>query len=636
MSANTYPSPASSATQSNVEPELVAQPSPTTSRAPDHYQTQSNLQHASTALQAAYRRIRQVRRSLLELSDAIPTRDWENRVEGDSELRPRHEAIMLTGSMFDDSGESSDEPFEVERLRGALPAMEGRDFERQSDSARSSLYLDFVRENDMSDVPSRYSRLPLAPLGSISESTTPPPAPAPPPLILNSPISPPRLPRRSLLESGLLRRRELSDDPSTTTGRRVAALEAAGSSNYAESPVAMSGSDELLTLPLSAERDFEHLRSIVRQRRSDPGVSARVDLLLENIRRTNADRPTRSLDTPNAPRNGSQNTSNPTPRTSYGSRRFRYSRPTSMQSPVSPSSDRLSLLSNFSIQNLPTPTSSILSHPPLLFDEPLSYVQPSDPNFQSRSALDRDGSTADDQERRGYYISRRLNSEGQEHVHNVQVDWSDDAMAWLMPTRDRLLQDQSAQSRIHTRRPRDGTITGPRVTTSPPPEPTAHRRHWARLDADGNEIPYDEEEEIERNRFHQRLRTHERRLTAQPVTEPSLQRLSDLVPVTQTSISADDDATIYRRPRVRLGRLEGGDAFEYNRASLDLSSGQYDYLYPSRRTAPSNEDPEYYGSDVPFYVDPLPMPLSDMVSSPSSRLEKSAVRVHKNASLAGR
>lgn len=543
---------------------------------------------------------------------------------------------MLTGSMFDDSGESSDEPFEVERLRGALPAMEGRDLERQSDSARSSLYLDFVRENDMSDVPSRYSRLPLAPLGSISESTTPPPAPAPPPLILNSPISPPRLPRRSLLESGLLRRRELSDDPSTTTGRRVAALEAAGSGNYAESPVAMSGSDELLTLPLSAERDFEHLRSIVRQRRSDPGVSARVDLLLENIRRTNADRPTRSLDTPNAPRNGSQNTSNPTPRTSYGSRRFRYSRPTSMQSPVSSSSDRLSLLSNFSIQNLPTPTSSILSHPPLLFDEPLSYVQPSDPNFQSRSALDRDGSTAEDQERRGYYISRRLNSEGQEHVHNVQVDWPDDAMAWLMPTRDRLLQDQSAQSRIHTRRPRDGTITGPRVTTSPPPEPTAHRRHWARLDADGNEIPYDEEEEIERNRFHQRLRTHERRLTAQPVTEPSSQRLSDLVPVTQTSISADDDATIYRRPRVRLGRLEGGDPFEYNRASLDLSSSQYDYLYPSRRTAPSNEDPEYYGSDVPFYVDPLPMPLSEMVSSPSSRLEKSAVRVHKNASLAGR
>ncbi|PBK76677.1 hypothetical protein ARMSODRAFT_948502 [Armillaria solidipes] len=635
MSANTYPSPASSATQSNVEPELVAQPSSTTSRAPDHYQTQSNLQHASTALQAAYRRIRQVRRSLLELSDAIPTRDWENRVEGDSELRPRHDAIMLTGSMFDDSGESSDEPFEVDRLRGALPAMEGRDLERQSDSARSSLYLDFVRENDMSDVPSRYSRLPLAPLGSISESTTPPPAPAPPPLILNSPISPPRLPRRSLLESGLLRRRELSDDPSTTTGRRVAALEAAGSSNYADSPIAMSGSDELLTLPLSAERDFEHLRSIVRQRRSDPGVSARVDLLLENIRRTNADRPTRSLDTPNAPRNGSQNTSNPTPRTSYGSRRFRYSRPTSMQSPVSPSSDRLSLLSNFSIQNLPTPTSSILSHPPLLFDEPLSYVQPSDPNFQSRSAVDRDGSTAEDQERRGYYISRRLNSEGQEHVHNVQVDWSDDAMAWLMPTRDRLLQDQSAQSRIHSRRPRDGTITAPRVTTSPPPEPTAHRRHWARLDADGNEIPYDEEEEIERNRFHQRLRTHERRLTAQPVTEPS-QRLSDLVPVTQTSIYADDDATIYRRPRVRLGRLEGGDPFEYNRASLDLSSGQYDYLYPSRRTAPSNEDPEYYGSDVPFYVDPLPMPLSEMVSSPSSRLEKRAVRVHKNASLAGR
>ncbi|KAK0208884.1 hypothetical protein DFS33DRAFT_1306180 [Desarmillaria ectypa] len=634
MSANTYPSPASSATQSNVEPELVAQPPATTSRASDHYQTQTNLQHASTALQAAYRRIRQVRRSLLELSDAIPTRDWDNRVEGDSELRPRHDAIMLTGSMFDDSGESSDEPFEVDRLRGALPAMEGRDLERQSDPARSSLYFNLVRENDISDVPSRYSRLPLAPLGSISESTTPPLAPAPPPLILNSPISPPRLPRRSLLESGLLRRRELSDDPSTTTGRRVATLEAASSNNYTDSPVAMSASDELLTLPLSAERDFEHLRSIVRQRRSDPGVSARVDLLLENIRRTNGDRPTRSLDSPNA-RNGSQNASNPTPRTSYGSRRFRYSRPTSVQSPVSPSSDRLSLLSNFSIQNLPTPTSSILSHPPLLFDEPLSYVQPSDPNFQSRSALDRDGSTTEDQDRRGYYISRRLNSEGQEHVHNVQVDWSDDAMAWLMPTRDRLQQDQSAQSRIHTRRPRDGTITGPRMTMSPPPESTTHRRHWARLDADGNEIPYDEEEEIERNHFH-RLRTHERRLTAQPVIEPSSQRLSDLVPITQTSIYADDDATIYRRPRVRLGRLEGGDLFEYNRASLDLSSGQYDYLYPSRRTAPSNEDPEYYGSNVPFYVDPLPMPLSEMVSSPSSRLKKNAIRVHKNASLAGR
>ncbi len=140
MSANTYPSPASSATQSNVEPELVAQPSSTTSRAPDHYQNTVEPSARIYCTPAAYRRIRQVRRSLLELSDAIPTRDWENRVEGDSELRPRHDAIMLTGSMFDDSGESSDEPFEVERLRGALPAMEGRDLERQSDlSALKSL-----------------------------------------------------------------------------------------------------------------------------------------------------------------------------------------------------------------------------------------------------------------------------------------------------------------------------------------------------------------------------------------------------------------------------------------------------------------------------------------------------------------
>jgi hypothetical protein len=141
-----------------------------------------------------------------------------------------------------------------------------------------------------------------------------------------------------------------------------------------------------------------------------------------------------------------------------------------------PHSDRLSILSNFSVQNLATPTSAIARDRPLLFEEPLSYSN------QRRDSRDIADSPIGSE--RSYFIHRRVNADGDELVHNINLEWDDeDPLSWLTNSErsGSEIQDYAALPRrrfgSQTFDAHD-TVRGPR---GPPPPPEARRRGWGTL-----------------------------------------------------------------------------------------------------------------------------------------------------------
>lgn len=100
------------------------------------------------------------------------------------------------------------------------------------------------------------------------------------------------------------------------------------------------------------------------------------------------------------------------------------------------SSERLFFLSNFSVQNLPRPSTSSTSNTPgrsLISDEPLSNAlsEAVDPISESRYHLVADSNPAF--QGRNYVVQRRYNHDGEELVHNITIDWDEDN-SWLMPS----------------------------------------------------------------------------------------------------------------------------------------------------------------------------------------------------------
>lgn len=74
----------------------------------EHGDTQRSLQQASVALEVAYNRIRQVRRSLMELSESLPSTDGLPRFSMNfNEFEPGHEALLLAGDRFEAERELS-------------------------------------------------------------------------------------------------------------------------------------------------------------------------------------------------------------------------------------------------------------------------------------------------------------------------------------------------------------------------------------------------------------------------------------------------------------------------------------------------------------------------------------------------
>jgi len=148
--------------------------------------------------------------------------------------------------------------------------------------------------------------------------------------------------------------------------------------------------------------------------------------------------------------------------------------------------------------------------------------------------------------------------------------------------------------------------------------PPSRRRGWARLDPDGNEISTDEEEMIER------ARTITRRNNPQPffnLFRPVVRGSSD-----SPTTSGGDDTNPFEIQRL-----------DHATQPSDTTEGTLD----------GPHEPELDHARTIDYINPLPMPLHEMVYSPNRRTEplvyntkrkspRRVIRVSPSAHLAGR
>ncbi|KAJ7102429.1 hypothetical protein B0H15DRAFT_768908 [Mycena belliarum] len=644
-----YPSPVSTAGSPNIEESTQPLLDPHAQGRPD---AQHSLRAASAALQAAYRRIRQVRRSLVELTEPLPPSSDAEAQYLSGNIGPGHSALLLGTSPIDESSDT-DDAIDFQSLRSNLAAVD-----RQTQE-----YLDRFAPSSWSDHHQPHSHPSVSELPRHRRQ----PVQLPSPSLSAEPIQHNPIPRRSMLETQLARRRELlnPDDPSTFIGRRVAAREAAGPSRSVEQSAPPQA--DLTLRAVELERELIHLRALSQQRRTDPGradAMSRSDIIraarsldIESFRAGHRQQP--------QPSNISTSTNVPSPNprrwrayrtsTSTGTRQNSNTTQSSASARTHP--DRLSILSNFSVQNLSTPTSAVTRDRPLLFEEPFSYTG------QRRDSRDIAESPIGSE--RSYFIHRRVNADGDELVHNINLEWDEeDPLSWLMPgSRERPASETPDYSAFPRRRfgpsmfDDHENVRRPRV---PPPLPEPRRRGWARLDADGNAIPSDEEEELERTRAEYRIRAlYQARASAAAVTaraELRVQSSVDVPPlenerssgafanlITRTSIAPDDyPARETTSPRVRLNSRDAATAHGQRTgfgSVIDsvLAVDSRPRQAQAQMTSDSGISAVSYGSTVPFVMDPLPIPLCQMMPLKNDRKGLVAgTRVARHAAFAGR
>ncbi|KAJ6574012.1 hypothetical protein DFH09DRAFT_1078939, partial [Mycena vulgaris] len=592
-----YPSPVSTTGSPNLNMEET-RTQPVVE--PNGQGQADSLRAASAALQAAYRRIRQVRRSLVELTEPTPISDLDATYLSGN-IGPGHSALLLSTSPVDESSDT-DDAIDFQSLRSNLAAVD-----RQTQD-----YLDRFAPSSWSDHhPNAFT--PEHPRVQLPSPSSP-----------AEPLQQNTLPRRSMLETQLRARRELlnSDDPATLSAD-ASLLVNSRPVRSAEQPSASASPTDPALRAVEMERELIHLRALTHQRRTDPGLN-RVDAMS----RSEIIRAARSLDMESF-RAGRQQPSNIStnvpihPRPPPNPRRWRAYRAaaetrqssSSTQSPASahPDRDRLSILSNFSVQNLTTPTSAITPTPD--------------------SVATRETAESPIGSERSYFIHRRVNADGDELVHNINLEWDDeDPLSWLMPSRERSVSDMPDYSAFPRRRygpqmfdgyERNEPLRGSRA---PPPMPEPRRRGWARLDHDGNAIPSDEEEELERSRAEYRVRAlYQARASAAAVTSRAERRAQSSIDVptldnersggafsnliTRTSVSPDDYPTRETTsPRVRLNSR---DSVSGQRQGFGTVIDSVLAVDNRPRQAQAGSDPytTSYGSSAPFVVDPLPIPL---------------------------
>ncbi|KAG5353882.1 hypothetical protein C0989_001135 [Termitomyces sp. Mn162] len=530
MSTNSYLTPFSATTSPqsvNDGLPIVTTDFTTESSPRDHRETQMALQRTSVTLEAAYSRIRRLRRSISEITDSTTSGERQNRPSVDNDI--------FSGLAPSGVGEPSSTAFP-----------------HDDSFVPPTPQLPTVR------LPSSSRRLnrDLPPLSTavLSRDT---PSSSSSPTASQAPYS--HL-ARSQLESRLQRQREsLTDDAATFLGRRVAAREAARTSTTnpgrSNSNPFSRFEGYFAQLIANVEREFDHLR----QQRSEL-----TRTLSPDTRPTPLSRRTIELRRQLAAR--SREGSPPVnsfllPQQDLHRRRLTLP---SRSSTISSRSERLSLLSNFSsIQNLPTPVSTGSSRI-VLFEEPNSYT---DDFSESRSDIvsNEYGTESDT----GHMVRTRVNADGEEHVHPISLLEGFDEPLILMGQGARRVAQRGQREVVSQR-----------------------QRGWARLDPDGNEIPF-EQEELERARSEYRLEAQSR----------------NAVTTSTSLVPGDDDGRI---PRVRL-------SYTNMKKSVDSKSPEKGSI----------------GSLEPFHPCPLPIPLEDMIWTPS-RKSLRVNRVSKHASFAGR
>lgn len=377
--SGSYPSP--------ISPSVPVSSLITSSVDEQHAESQRNLYQASVALEAAYDRVRQVRRSLLQLSGTLPASNSQPQTLtfDNHQVGPSHEAIILTGDPLVREDEQS-----PPASPAFFPPYPSPQQERQAPYHPPNFPAEGMRNLNLNSSGPSTTRRTLPPhSSSISQP-------------FRSSGSPSHsLPHRSFPDASQSQQVGIHrDDPSTALGRRVAAREAAGRLNSSASHRDSNPADS------GVLQYFGHFQ------RPDLG---RLDPLIEDGEREDILSRTfegRRLARPH-----------PVSWRSQEARRSQGVRSDARQlsrSSFSDRSERLSLLSNFPAQNLTTPLSSNIPRP-LLFDEPSSYASARE-EISEESPLGRN-----------YVIHRRLGSDGEERVHNINLEWNDDDLPpWLL------------------------------------------------------------------------------------------------------------------------------------------------------------------------------------------------------------
>ncbi|KAG7090780.1 hypothetical protein E1B28_009865 [Marasmius oreades] len=491
-------------------------PSPPSSNQPSPQITPESIRQ----LDLAYQRVRQLRRDILH--------SYTSRGR-DNSMGPPHEALLLGGQGGGNEHQNTDTP-PLQRLRSPVSSetMERlRQFETlqaELDSSRSlhSLQLTTNHDETSSQSPSdlestRPSQPPLLRLQPSSLHLPPSPI---------SPISPPRqplLPPRVLEPSHTPRWTTISDDPHTLLGRRVAA-------------VMRTVENRTSTTAQIPDANAESARRMSQQD-SDHSVNSRHPLppSFREGHRTEMD------------------ARSPTPLRT-GPRRARTIRGDTRQN----SGSRLSTLSNFSVQNLPTPTTTH-SQSLILFDEPTSY----EPGPEtSHTPLETERMESIDEE-----IPQRPRDHLNEHVRGLglSMDWD------FASRRGSSFFETNVDPEHHQRRV---------IRYS---EDVVPLTNVIRLDADGDEIPVEDG-------VHGQEASHWPRWIHNPV--------EDL----QSNYHHHHHTTTLTRP----GHI------------VILPDGREE-IWPSVPTAlaRSHIGPKITGKWTPFSPDPLPLPLPDETTTRS-------------------
>ncbi|KAJ3510861.1 hypothetical protein NMY22_g15843 [Coprinellus aureogranulatus] len=269
---------------------------------------------------------------------------------------------------------------------------------------------------------------------------------------------------------------------------------------------------------------------------------------------------------------------------------------------------RLSILSGslHDIQNFASPASATgpslpLGPRPLIFDEPENWVE------SPRATLDNADLMVDEVSAgRSYLVRRRITPEGSERVQSVTMpEWSDaDVLGIYAPRTEASTNEELARRRTIIQAANDRR-SQTRSSPSPVNYSTPERRRWVRLDADGNEVLLNEEQELERARMELRLRRAR--------DAPSLALLFD-------PDGGSPRSQWYRAP-------EGGYTVD---PTVVAYSDPYDVA--------ATDDVEHKDY-LPRRWDPLPMALHEMVvlgKRPRGLDDDVAVVVDSLASFAGR
>ncbi|KAH7929364.1 hypothetical protein BV22DRAFT_1125810 [Leucogyrophana mollusca] len=560
-------------------------------------ETQNTLRQASVALEAAYQRITQLRNNINHLLNRMPPAFAElQSPASDSSIGPPHSALVLT----DGSASETDPELlrRTSRLRELVPSSARQRLEDFEMSSRRRL------ENTR-DVSTQGSRL----RSQRWDASSDPPSQTMPSRTRSPPLPDiPVPPRRTWM--ALRTHSSNPDDPTTMIGRRVAAR------TTARSPENQSSS-----LPQLEQRLHSRATEIARDLEN---MTNR--LVTHRARRVQITQRT-SLDNTLSAGGGAVSSRDSGLR--HRTTQLEYDADTDA---LPSSDDTLPPLLTISGRTPPSfnPTHEfergqasddvpeqeiVLSSYDRLLRRARAFPAPSSTQPAPR---DEDGT---------YTINRRLEEDEEGRLHNIGLSEGEGSDSSREPrlldipidAQERVGAFQA--SRLHRRRP---AMWAPRPATMnvvlPADEQstgsTRRRRGWARINADGDEIPSDEEEEIERTRARSRMR----------LSHPDGRSSEEtFVPYTRTSIphSSEYEPSV---ARVHINPQQ-------------TSSALYFFTPPEMSIIIKEESISLHADLPPRYpLDPLPTPLSQMMPSPAA-LNHSPPRiiaVPKHASLAGR